>query len=65
MTGETELKQMVKRLIDLAKLLAEVDHPSAIVPARTEKPGADQSALKPSTKTIVSATNPANRQPKT
>lgn len=65
MNGEAELKQMVARIIDLAKLLAEVDHPRTIDSARTEKPGADQSDLKRSKKPIAPVPNPANRQPKT
>ena len=65
MAGETELKQMVGRIIDLAKLLAEVDDPRAIDLERREKPGADQAGAKRLTKTIGPVPNPANRQPKT
>jgi hypothetical protein len=64
MAGETELKLMVTRIIDLAKLLAQVDDPRVIDLERTEKPAADQSGLKRLTRTIGSGPNPPNRKPK-
>ena len=64
MAGETELKQMVKRIIGLGTLLAQADDPRAIDLERTEKLGADQSGLKRLTKTIGPVPNPPNRKPK-